>query len=155
MLNTITKISLDVMKPAPHPIVVYAKLRDQNSRFIQVQVTSNGEPIVVDSSAQVYISGERIDKERKSFAGSVNDDGTLKLPIAAWLLGLVGSTECDVTIVSGVSALTTFPFTLVVRDSYRVNGDESTEGDDEGTTVNPSYNYDIATLEEVQKYLEG
>lgn len=155
MLSTITKLSLDVMKPAPHPIVVYAKLRDQNSRYLHVQVTSNGEPIVVDPSAKVYISGERIDKERKSFAGEVNSDGTLTLPIATWLLGLVGSTECDVTIVNNASALTTFPFTLVVRDSYRVNGDESTEGDDEGTTVDPSYDYDIATLAEVKEYLGG
>lgn len=153
MIQTVADITLDVSTPVARPITIYAKQFDSSSRYICVHVTDNGIPMYIESNSAVFLGGRRSDKKKKSFAGTVNTDGTLMLPIDSWLLQLVGSVECDVVIRSDDAVLTTMSFMLVVLESSASGGSEDDEGsDDSANPVQPQY--EIASLSEVKTYLE-
>lgn len=146
MIQIVSTISLDVLKPATHPITIYAKQYDVDSRYVCVHVTNNGEPLLVDSTSTVCIGGIRPDKQRQVFEGTANDDGTVIVPLDPWLLHLVGGVECDIQIETEDSVFSTMPFTVIVRES-------SLPADEGGGYVSPRYQ--VASLEEVKSYLEG
>lgn len=152
MAQTIATITLDVLIPSVTPVTVYAKQLDKSSRYVRVRVTDNGTPMPVASSSTVYLGGTRSDKRKKSFAGSVDSDGTLMFLIDSWLLQLAGSVECDVLIQAGGVTLTTMSFMLVVRESS-FTGDDSGEDDSSGTGTPILPQYDVASLDEVKSYL--
>lgn len=152
MVQTITTISLDVLIPSVTPITVYAKQLDKNSRYVRVRVTDNGTPMAVASNSTVYLGGTRSDKRKKSFAGSVDPDGTLMLPIDSWLLQIAGGVECDVLIQTGDATLTTMSFMLVVlKSTFAADGDGEIDSGGTVTPVQPQY--DVASLDEVKSYL--
>lgn len=155
MTQIITNITLDVLTPAAHPKTVYAKQHDQNSRYICASITNNGNPLPIETSAAVYLNGTRSDKQKGSFQGTVNADGTLMLPIDSWLLRLVGSVECDVLIQSDSTSITTMSFMLVVLESsYSSETPDSGGSGDSGGAVTPIQpQNNIATLDEVKTYL--
>ena len=154
MIQIVATITLDVLKPAIHPIVVYAKQFDTNSRYVCVRVTQNDAPIKIESTSDVYLSGTRIDKKKQAFKGTVNEEGTILIPLDQWLLQLVGSVECDVLIQSGASTITTMSFMVVVLESSYPASTEEDEGGDGNGAVTPILpQYSVASLGEVKYYL--
>lgn len=116
------EISLDVaQKNVFQPITT--KQNDSNSRFLKITVTDNGEPMTIAGTSTVLINALRSDGESKSFAGSVNSDGTVTVPLTNWTLALDGEVRCDVTVIdSDNRKLTTTLFSLTVERAANPDG---------------------------------
>ena len=123
------EISLDVaQKNVFQPITT--KQNDSNSRFLKITVTDNGKPLTIMSTSTVLVNALRSDGESKSFAGSVNSDGTVTVPLTNWTLALDGEVRCDVTVIdSDNRKLTTTLFSLMVERAANPDG-SITEADD-------------------------
>ena len=134
MAKIIKHITIDVASGnVVQPIV--AKQGDVNSRFIKASLTNEGEDITVDPTSTVMINAVREDGEAKAFAGTVNDDGTVTVPITSWKLELDGEVECDISVIdSKQRKLSSTSFKILVEPAL-YGGDEVSEDE----------NYDILT----------
>lgn len=146
MAEIVKSLSLDVSVQNRIQAIL-AKQYDTNSRFLQVQLTDNGEPIHVESSSVVTINAARADGEAKAFAGVVNADGTLKVPLTYWMLELDDKVSCDVSVVDANGRrLSTLNFTIEVEHANYA-------GDD----ISEDENYDLllTLLTEVAEAIEA
>lgn len=124
MAQIIQKISVDVSKPNFFQAIV-AKQYDSGTRFVKATFIHNNEKIHIESTAEVTINAQRSDGSTKSFAGEVNGDGTATLPLTYWMLELVGTVKCDISVFSGDSRLTSTNFDLEVEKASNNSGDVS------------------------------
>lgn len=132
-MNIITKeLTLDVARENLFQPIV-AKQYDVSSRFLKVRLANEGSPLAVDKSASVIINAERADMERKSFAGEVNDDGTVTVPIANWMLELDDYVRCDVSVIDPTTQ------SKLTSTSFSVQVELAANGDDE-ISDEPEYN---------------
>ena len=118
-IQIIREISADVVKRGSTR-AVYAKQHDRNSRFLNIRIQEDGKDIQIESTATVMLNVERPDKQENIFYGTVNGDGTVKVPLASWMLELSGTLLCDVSIVSedtDVAKLTTMKFNIYVEEA--------------------------------------
>lgn len=107
-------------------ITIIAKQNDTSSRYLQVQLMNESEPIFVDKDSSVTINAKRSDEESKMFAGWVNDDGTVRVPLTQWILGVPGSVSCSVTVVdSQERMLSTTSFNVSVEQQECLSGEIS------------------------------
>ena len=114
MEKLITSIKLDMVRP--NNIVVYAKQYDINMRFISVRILNNGTPYDVASTHEARINVCRADKQMKSFAGEVNPDGTVTVPVPYFAVELDGRVMCDVSLIGSTNEkITTLRFYLQVE----------------------------------------
>ena len=126
MAKIVKSLSLDVSRQNRIQAVV-AKQYDKDSRFLKIQLTDEGEPIVVDLSSVVTINASRADAISKAFAGEVNEDGTVTVPITYWMLELDDKVGCDVSVVDAQGRkLSTLNFTIEVEHSNH-SGDDISE----------------------------
>ena len=92
-----------------------------NTRFIKATFVDSGDKIYIDPDAtvKVVINALRPDGEAKGFDGEVNQDGTVTVPLHSWMLELVGTVTCDISVIDTEShdnkKLTTTSFTLLVE----------------------------------------
>ena len=123
------------------PIV--AVMNDQSARFIQAVICTDGTPGKANANDAVTVTYERADGTSKTFAGSVNADGSVRVPIAAWALTEEGDVWCWITVGNGSSALTTTRFLIEVQ--YKPNTDGTVTPDD------PEYNDIMAILARISE----
>lgn len=91
---------------------------DYGARFINAVIAVDGVPLKVDPSCAVTISAKRFDGQSKRFEGSVNEDGTIKVPITQWMAEIPDTRdECTVTVVGPDTKLSTTPFDVEVFDT--------------------------------------
>lgn len=129
MASILREITVDVAQLNRFQAIV-AKQYDKQSRFLKVQLTNLEEPLQVDRNATVVINARREDEVAKSFAGEVNNDGTVTVPLTYWMLELDGTVKCDISIiVGGDIVLTTTLFELEVQEAAA--DDTSIENDDD------------------------
>lgn len=95
--------------------VVHAKQYDEDSRFLKVTITTRGEEIEVPSGATVVFSVKRADLESHDFAGVVNADGTVTVPLTNWMLQVAGKCVCDVSIIKDSEKFSTLNFSVLVE----------------------------------------
>ncbi len=115
MAQIIKQITVDVAKRNLFQAIV-AKQNDTNSRFLQVAFANEGQPIFIESTSSVVINAERADKTAKSFVGTVNEDGTVTVPLTSWMLELDDFVRCDISIIDSESKkLTSTSFTIEVE----------------------------------------
>lgn len=124
MANIIKEFAVDCSKPNRFRSII-AKQGDMNSRFIKATITADGNSIAVESDAKVVVNAQRADGEIKSFAGTVETDGTVLVPIANWMLEVEGHLDCEIIIVNPLSQekLSTTKFTIEVESNIS-NGSE-------------------------------
>lgn len=116
-IQVIREVAADVVKRGSTR-AVYAKQYDVNSRFLNVRIQEDGKDIVIGPDLNVILNVERSDKNESMFYGSVNEDGTVRVPLTPWMLELDGTLVCDVSIVSNdptVAKLTTMSFNIYVE----------------------------------------
>lgn len=94
---------------------IMGKQYDKQSRYLKVELVSLGEKIMVESNATVTINAKRPDGTAASYAGTVNTDGTVTVPLTYWMLQLDGTVLCDISIIVGDSMLTSAYFELAVQ----------------------------------------
>ncbi len=116
MANIVKKIMIDCIKPNRFRTTI-AKQGDMNSRFLLATIANDGVPISIESDATVIINGIRPDGETKSFGGTVNDDGTVTVPIPNWMLKIEGHLDCEIVIINPTTQerLSTTKFTVEVE----------------------------------------
>lgn len=130
MIQVISEVTLDVAQLNYFDAIV-TKQYDRETRFLRVHLTSNGEPITVDSDSSAIINARRPDKTSKSFMGTVESDGSSVLvPIAYWMVEQDGTVCCDVSVVQNTGVLTTMSFELSVQEAMNSNNDDSVTDDD-------------------------
>lgn len=125
MAEIIKSLSLDVSLQNRIQAVV-AKQYDKNSRFLKIQMTDEGRPFPVEQTSVVTINASRADNTYKMFAGKVNDDGTVTVPITYWMLELDDKVSCDISVVDVEGRkLSTLNFTIEVERSNYTGEDIS------------------------------
>ena len=126
MAKIVKSLSLDVSRQNRMQAIV-AKQYDKDSRFLQIQLMADGEPIFVEKTSVVTINASRVDNTSKAFAGEVNEDGTVTVPITYWMLELDDKVGCDVSVVDAQGRkLSTLNFTIEVEHSNH-SGDDISE----------------------------
>lgn len=108
--------------------VVKAKQYDNGTRFLKITLLASGKKISADPSATVTINARRGDGQGKAYAGKVNDDGTVTVPITYWMLELEDTiTSCDVSIIDTAqkTRLSTLNILIEVEASNYSDGDIS------------------------------
>ena len=130
-IQVVRELTADVIKRGSTRNV-YAKQHDYNSRFLNVRVQEDGKDIVVKPTSTVILNVKRSDQASNMFYGTVNTDGTVRVPLTSWILEVAGSHTCDISIISedpAVAKLTTMQFSIYVEDAVVCdeNIPESTE----------------------------
>lgn len=139
------KISVDVATENIFQSIV-AKQYDTDSRFLTVQLTNEGENLVVDTTSTVVINALREDNEAKAFAGSVNEDGTVTVPITSWMLDLDGTVKCDISIYEAERKLTSTTFTISVEAASYAGND---------ITEDENYDVLVTLIAECQEIIDN
>ena len=131
----ITKaISVDVAQINVFQAIV-AKQNDSKSRYLEVTLTNEGVPLAITPTSTVTINALREDGKSKSFSGTVNNSGTVVVPLTNWMLELDGNVKCDITVFDTENRkLTTTLFTIAVEESAN-----------SGTEISEDANYDLLT----------
>ncbi len=130
MAQCVTKMVLDVSERELTQSIV-ARQGDSCCRNILLRLLSYGELLRVEESSTVVLNVKSSSGETAVFAGEVHADGSVTLPINAWMLRNEGVLTCDVSIFDEKGGkLTTPPFGIEVMAS--VLPDETLPGDDEG-----------------------
>ena len=130
MAQCVTKMVLDVSERELTQSIV-ARQGDSRCRNILLRLLSYGELLRVEETATVVLNVKNSSGETAVFASEVHADGSVTLPINAWMLREEGALICDVSIFDEAGGkLTTPPFEIEVMAS--VLPDETLAGDDEG-----------------------
>lgn len=147
MANIVKEFMIDCTKPNRFRTTI-AKQGDMNSRFIKATIASDGVPITVENGATVVINAKRSDNAVRTFSGSVNEDGTVLVPIANWMLEKDGHLDCEIIIVLAASQekLSTTRFTIEVEP--RISDGSEIEDDDD-------YDFLLELIEDVETALEN
>lgn len=125
MAQTTKEITVDVAKKNLFQAIV-AKQNDSNSRFLRVTVCDEGDKIEIPSNATVSINAERADAASKAFAGTVNKDGTVTVPLTNWMLELDDVVRCSISIIgSDDERLTSTSFLVEVEAAETTSSDIS------------------------------
>lgn len=142
----ITKsLSLDVSRQNRRRAIL-AKQFDNGSRFLNIQLNNEGEPITVAQNSVVLINATRADGARESFVGGVNDDGSVTVPITYWMLEMPGKVMCDVSVISEQeSKLSTLGFAIEVE---KANGTGEDIADTEDCGILVQLISDVKRLED-------
>lgn len=122
MLEAVVKMNADTVLPN-RTRIIYGVKNDAGTRFIDLRVTVAGNPINM-MGGNPTINFRRPDGEKASFAGTVNADGTLRLPVQKWALDIPGEVVCSATMTNGNLRLSTTDFYIMANDA--VNGDDGT-----------------------------
>ena len=129
MAQILCKMELDVAECAPG-MVLMAKQGDFGSRFVQVRLTSHRVPIYIPEDAAVLLNVKRPDGEVRAFAGSVNGDGTLTLPVGGWMLEVKGVLLCDISVTDGAGCkLTSTCFSIFAEGAVCPDGELGSESE--------------------------
>lgn len=129
MIKIVKSLTLDVSRQNRLQAIT-AKQYDKGSRFLKIQLTDDGTPIMVESTSLVTINASRADKTSRGFKGEVNEDGTVTVPLTYWMLELDDRVSCDISVidVSG-NILSTLNFTIEVEHSNYSSDDVTDEED--------------------------
>ena len=129
MIKITKQISVDVAQENVIKSIV-AKQYDNDSRFLKVRLTNEGKQINVNPTSVVTINALREDDEAKAFAGTVNEDGTVTVPITNWMLELDGQIKCDISVINTEQRkLSSTAFTIQVEAATYDGGDISDDDD--------------------------
>lgn len=101
---------------------VFAKQRDSNSRYLDCAFFDGTNKFLKIVSGDIVINAMRADGTYRSFAGSINDNGTVRVPLTNWMLDVAGTLSCSVTVYEGDEKLTTATFVLTVQPSENPTG---------------------------------
>ena len=151
MIEIIKELNIEVSKPNVFQAVV-AKQYDMNTRFIKATFVDYGDKITIPQSdtLKVVINALRTDGEAKGFDGVINDDGTVTVPLHSWMLELVGTVICDISVIDTEAddnkKLTTTSFTLIV---------EKAAWGGDGITSDPQYDVLVQLIEKCNEAVEA
>lgn len=153
MAKIIKELTLDVVRENIGGTVA-AKQNDVDSRSIKARITADRKAIDISQLSTVVINVLRPDGESNGFVGTVNSDGTVSVPISAWMLKESGTVKCDISVFDGTERLTTMPFFISVEES--LYDGEAIENEEEYTVLSALMNemYGIRSDESLRVQIE-
>ena len=108
-------IVLDVNAVNKHQYID-AKQLDDNSRFLNVTLLANGEPVAIETGTTAMFRAVKPDKHSVCYEAQINDDGTVTVELTQQALACKGVVEADVSLVGSDGAvLSTASFFLQVQ----------------------------------------
>ena len=113
-MKIIQELSLDTSRENVYK-VVHAKQYDEDSRFLKITVTTQGEEQEIESGSTIVFSAKRADLQEKDFAGDVNADGTVTVPLPNWMLQQAGKCACSISVIRDGEKFSTLNFTVYVE----------------------------------------
>lgn len=146
MAQIVKVMNIDVAKKNRFQALV-AKQFDSKSRYLKVQLQNEGVDVEVEQNCSVIMNARRADGVSRGYAGNVNEDGTVTVPITSWMLALDDTVVCDISVIdASARKLTTMNFEIDV-DPASYSGDDIAEDD----------NYDllVALLADVAEATSG
>lgn len=132
MAQIYKRISVDVAADNIFQAIV-AKQFDTGSRFLTVSLVNEGTALVVNQGSTVIINACRADGDAKAFAGTVNTDGTITVPITSWMLALDDKVKCDISVVDADQ-------TKLTSTMFEINVEEAAYS---GSDISQDENYDL------------
>lgn len=143
MAQIIREIRVDVSQPNVFQAIV-AKQLDCNSRFLKITLVDFGVKIEVPETAKVTINANRPDGKSQSFMGVANNDGTITVPLAQWMLEVAGELKCDVSVINTTDnkRLTSTDFYVNVQEAANKSTDISENPDGEIRVITPTQKID-------------
>ena len=130
-MKIIQELSLDTSRENVYK-VIHAKQYDEDSRFLKITVTTQGEEQEIENGSTIVFSAKRADLQEKDFAGDVNADGTITVPLPNWMLQQAGKCACSISVIKDGEKFSTLNFTVYV-EAAPTNSDHIAEDE----------NYDI------------
>ena len=130
MATILKELTVDVAQLNRFAAVV-AKQYDKQSRFLKVHLTNEGTPIVVAAGTTVTINARRADGTGRSFYGSVNEDGSVNVPITYWMLELDDTVECDISLISDNNEVMLTSTLFQIEVQYAAVGTDEIEEDED------------------------
>lgn len=130
MATILKELTVDVAQLNRFAAVV-AKQYDKQSRFLKVHLTNEGIPIVVAAGTTVTINARRADGTGRSFYGSVNEDGSVNVPITYWMLELDDTVECDISLISDNNEVMLTSTLFQIEVQYAAVGTDEIEEDED------------------------
>lgn len=122
-MNVIYSVKLNVSeKNVLKPLIV--KQNDSNSRYIDCAFM-HGRFMLLVQSGNVILNVTRSDGQKRSFAGTINDNGTVRIPVANWMVENAGMLDCDISVIDGGEKLTSALFSIEVQASAHPDGSVS------------------------------
>jgi hypothetical protein len=123
---------------------IVAKQLDCNSRFLKITLVDFGVKIEVPETAKVTINANRPDGKSQSFMGVANNDGTITVPLAQWMLEVAGELKCDVSVINTTDnkRLTSTDFYVNVQEAANKSTDISENPDGEIRVITPTQKID-------------
>jgi hypothetical protein len=133
LLEVVREVVADVTIRSTSKLVV-AKQNDTGSRFLNVRIKDGGKSLDMPSNSTVLLNVQRPDSSVGTFYGSVNDSGTVKVELNAWILEQPGTISCDISVVDENSVkLTTMTFYVEVEPA--VCSDDDIEEPEEYSVI--------------------
>ncbi len=114
--------------------IVFATQNDLDSRCLHITLTDDGKPYFVPTNTTATILFKRCDDTKGAFLAKVLTDGTIQYTINRKIIGIVGQTQCVVSLESEtLQRLTSAPFIIDVADTLYFGQQE--EGEEMATLV--------------------
>lgn len=119
-VNVIYSVKLNVSEKNVFKSLIL-KQKDSNSRFIDCAFM-HGRFMLLIRAGEVVLNVTRADGQHRSFAGTINDNGTVRIPVANWMVENAGMIDCDVSVFDGDEKLTSALFSAEVQASANPDG---------------------------------
>lgn len=95
---------------------VYAKQEDNNSRFLKITMTKNGEQITPATGDSAAFRCLKPDGHSCFDSATINQDGTITVELTGQVLAVAGKIHCDVSIINNTRVLSTATFIIINED---------------------------------------
>lgn len=115
-MTSTTNLILDTVKPSVPPFI-WAKVGDQNSRYVVISVAVNGIAQAIPTTASVSLSMIRVDGATNSISGIITQDGEAQILLPQWLTDIGGLCQACLKISEDNQILHTFNFQIFVEES--------------------------------------
>lgn len=126
----IQNLSVD-FNAAVKPPCVHAKQHDCGSRFLQIRLLADGQPISCEN-AEIVLKCEKADGSVIFNAVTVLEENLIQCPLTSALLACAGIVRCEITLYDSGSVLSSGCFFIHVMPSV---DDTVIEGSDEFTEL--------------------
>lgn len=98
------------------------KQKDSNSRYAICRLWHGTKPLIVPQGSTIAVNAERPDGGYRSFAGTVNSDGSIKFLFTNWMLEEAGILSCSVSVYVDEEKLTSTSLTIEVEKTENPTG---------------------------------
>jgi hypothetical protein len=135
----IANLTLDTYRKNAIPPLVVPQ-GDYGARVIRVTITNQGTLVHVNDSDTVYIMAERRgDGRSEAFAGKVNSDGSVTVPVTQWMLDVPGNDViCNVVVTGDEYQYSTTDF--IIEPQFKKTPYDISEDDPRYDFVTEAYN---------------